>query len=84
MQISYLLKAYQLFPDKDKFFIEPKKADAKSTDYFFNRLAGNGLLMQQIKEGKSEEEIRQSWEKKLSAFKKIRKRYLMYPDFDTP
>ncbi len=33
----------------------------------------NDLLMQQIKEGISEEEIRKSWEPKLSEFKKIQK-----------
>ncbi|GAI14130.1 unnamed protein product, partial [marine sediment metagenome] len=39
-------------------------------------------LAKQIKEGKSEAEIRKSWEPKLAAFKKIRKQYLMYPDFE--
>jgi uncharacterized protein YbbC (DUF1343 family) len=38
--------------------------------------------MQQIKDGKSEEEIRKSWEPKLSEFKAIRKKYLLYEDFE--
>jgi uncharacterized protein YbbC (DUF1343 family) len=73
IQLKYLLEAYKLFPNKENFF---KK------DNGFNRLAGNDELMKQIKEGKTEEEIRASWEPKLSEFKKIRKKYLLYPDFE--
>lgn len=84
IQIKYLLDAYKLFPDKENFFLKPKKADSKPSDYYFNKLAGNAELMQQIIAGKSESEIRASWEPKLTAFKKKRKKYLMYADFDTP
>ena len=49
---------------------------------FFNKLAGNNDLWQQVKAGKSEKEIRASWEPKLSEFKKIRKKYLLYQDFE--
>ena len=73
LQLKYLLQAYQLFPDKENFF---------NKNNGFNRLAGNDELMKQIKEGKTEEEIRASWEPKLSEFKKIRKKYLLYPDFE--
>lgn len=81
IQIKYLLEAYKIFSDKENFFIKPKKADAKPSDYYFNKLAGNAELMQQIIDGKTEKEIRASWEPKLAAFKKIRKKYLLYPDF---
>ena len=80
IQIKYLLQAYKLFPDKENFFIKPKNPNAKPTDYFFNKLAGSAELMQQLIAGKTETEIRASWEPKLSAFKKIRKKYLLYPD----
>jgi uncharacterized protein YbbC (DUF1343 family) len=80
IQLQYLLKAYKLFPVKDNFFIAPKSK--KPTDYFFNKLAGNSELMAQIKAGKTEAEIRKSWQPKLKAFKKIRKKYLLYPDFE--
>jgi uncharacterized protein YbbC (DUF1343 family) len=73
LQLKYLLDAYRLFPDKENFF---KK------DNGFNRLAGNDELMKQIKDGKTEEEIRTSWQPKLIEFKKIRKKYLLYPDFE--
>jgi uncharacterized protein YbbC (DUF1343 family) len=80
LQLQYLLEAYRLFPDKDKFFILPKSGNPDES--FFNKLAGNGVLIQQVKQGKSETEIRKSWEPKLTAFKSTRKKYLLYPDFE--
>ena len=82
LQLSYLLQAYKLFPNKESFFLISKKENIQPTDYFFNKLAGNATLMQQIKEGKTEAEIRKSWEPKLAEFKAIRKKYLLYPDFE--
>jgi uncharacterized protein YbbC (DUF1343 family) len=72
IQIKWLIDAYKLFPQKDSFF----RASS------FNRLSGTDVLMQQIKDGKTEEEIRKSWEPKLSEFKAIRKNYLIYEDFE--
>ena len=80
IQLKWLISAYQLFPNKDSFFIIPKSG--KMEESFFNRLAGNNDLWQQVKSGKSEDEIRKSWEPALSDFKKIRKKYLLYPDFE--
>ena len=80
IQLSYLLKAYELFPEKEKFFIIPKSGDPEQS--FFNKLAGNNTLMQQVKSGKSEKEIRQSWQPALDHFKTIRKKYLLYKDFE--
>lgn len=73
VQIKYLLEAYRLFPAKDSFFLNKGN--------FFNKLAGNNVLIQQLKDGKSEGEIRKSWEPELSKFKEIRKKYLLYEDF---
>ena len=49
---------------------------------FFNKLAGNNQLWQQIRKGIPENEIRASWEPQLSAFKVTRKKYLLYEDFE--
>jgi hypothetical protein len=38
--------------------------------------------MQQIKEGKTETEIKASWGPGLIAFKAARKKYLLYTDFE--
>ncbi|MBD0350992.1 MAG: DUF1343 domain-containing protein, partial [Flavisolibacter sp.] len=80
IQLSWLLAAYKMFPDKNNFFLAPKKENLTETDFFFNKLAGNATLMQQIKKGIPESDIRKSWEPKLSQFKIIRKKYLLYPD----
>ncbi len=80
LQINYLTDAYNLFPNKTSFFLPSKSG--KPTDLFFNKLAGNAQLMQQIKEGKSIVAIRESWKKDIEAFKAIRKLYLLYKDFE--
>jgi uncharacterized protein YbbC (DUF1343 family) len=72
MNLTYLLEAYRDFPAKEKFFITSS----------FDRLAGSNLLRSQIMAGLSEEQIRQSWQPGLEAFKKIRAKYLLYPDFE--
>jgi uncharacterized protein YbbC (DUF1343 family) len=73
IQLKWLIEAYKLFPGKDTFFLKTNS---------LNRLAGNDVLMQQIKDGKTEQQIRKSWEPALSEFKKIRKKYLIYEDFE--
>ncbi|MEO5984912.1 MAG: DUF1343 domain-containing protein, partial [Ferruginibacter sp.] len=73
IQLTYLLKAYKMFSGKDSFFLR---------NNFFNRLAGNDMLMNQIKNGTSEKDIRKSWEPALTTFKAIRKKYLLYHDFN--
>ncbi|HEV8083801.1 MAG TPA: DUF1343 domain-containing protein [Chitinophagaceae bacterium] len=73
IQLKWIIQAYKLFPDKENFFL---KSD------HFNQLAGNDILMQQIKDGISEDEIRKSWGPQLDNFKKIRKKYLLYKDFE--
>ncbi|MBM3440648.1 MAG: DUF1343 domain-containing protein [Bacteroidetes bacterium] len=80
VQLKWLLEAYQLFPQKDSFFLRPKSG--KMEDYFFNKLAGNATLMQQIISGTSEADIRKSWLPGLENFKSIRKKYLLYKDFE--
>lgn len=68
LDLSYLLKFYKLYPDKEKFW-----------GGSFNRLAGTTELKQQIIDGWTEEKIRASWEPGLSQFKEMRKKYLLYP-----
>lgn len=71
--VKYLITAYKHFPNKDQFFLK---------NNFFDKLAGNSTLRWQIINGRTEEEIRSSWQKGLIEFKKIRKQYLLYPDFE--
>jgi uncharacterized protein YbbC (DUF1343 family) len=71
LYLFWVMDAYQRYPAKDKFFTS-----------YFNTLAGNAKLKEQIKSGVSEQEIRKSWEPALSQFKEKRKKYLLYPDFE--
>jgi len=69
--LDFLKKAYSSSKHTTKFFTP-----------FFNKLAGNSTLKQQILDKKSEAEIRASWEPNLTKFKTIRKKYLLYEDFE--
>ena len=80
INLALIIEMYQSFPQKDSFFLTPKSLEP--TAYFFNKLAGNATLMQQLKEGATEAAIRKSWEPALSTFKAKRKKYLLYPDFE--
>lgn len=71
LNLFWLIDTYKRLFNKTKFFND-----------FFDKLAGNDLLRKQIIEGKSEEEIKSSWETDLKVFKDIRKKYLLYPDFE--
>ena len=69
LNLNYLIDAYKNYPDKKSFFLKNR---------FIDRLAGSDKLRKQILSGTSEELIRESWEKDLLKFKKIRKKYLLY------
>jgi uncharacterized protein YbbC (DUF1343 family) len=80
VQLKWLIEAYRLFPQKDSFFLIPKSGNMEQSSIV--RLSGNNELWQQVRAGKPENEIRQTWEAELTEFKKIRKKYLLYEDFE--
>ncbi|WP_026915394.1 exo-beta-N-acetylmuramidase NamZ family protein [Christiangramia portivictoriae] len=67
INLEWLIEAYRNTESKVQFFND-----------FFRKLAGTSLLKEQIEEGLSAEEIRQSWKAGLDAFRETRKKYLMY------
>jgi len=69
LQLKWLIKAYNAFPDKNNFF-----------NNYFIKLAGTNTLQEQIKKGMSEEQIRASWQPGLDQFKNIRAKYLLYEE----
>ncbi|OFY39248.1 MAG: hypothetical protein A2X18_04310 [Bacteroidetes bacterium GWF2_40_14] len=73
INLSWLIELYNAYPDKDKFFRK-----GANDSYYFDKLAGTNKLREQIIAGKTEQEIRDSWEPALSQFKEIRKKYLIY------
>lgn len=71
--LKYILDFYHKMPDKSKFFARPE---------FFDKLAGTDELRKQIIAGMSEEEIKASWERELTEYRQMRKKYLLYKDFE--
>jgi len=69
LNLSYLMDTYRHYPNRDRFFLQNR---------FFDRLSGSDRLRRQILAGKSEAQIRKSWEKDLAGFRKIRAKYLLY------
>jgi uncharacterized protein YbbC (DUF1343 family) len=68
IDLHYLLDFYRKYPDKDKFFTA-----------YFDKLAGTPLLKEQIRKGMSEQQIKETWQSDLEAYRKMRAKYLLYP-----
>jgi uncharacterized protein YbbC (DUF1343 family) len=75
INLSWMIELYKAHPHKEKFF------DSKLSKEMgvIERLIGTGDFRRQIIDGKSEKEIRASWEPGLGQYKKMRKKYLLYP-----
>jgi len=69
LNLFWLISAYHSLGNKTEFFTS-----------YFDLLAGTDRLRKQIIEGLSEEEIKKTWQDDLTRFKKIRKKYLLYPE----
>lgn len=75
INLQWIMELYKAHPYKEKFF------DSKLSNQMNNIeiQIGSGFFRKQIIEGKSEKEIRASWEPGLSEYKEMRKKYLLYP-----
>ena len=75
INLQWMMELYKASPYKEKFF------DSKLSKEMgvIERLVGSALFRQQIMDGKSEKEIRESWEPGLSEYNVMRKQYLLYP-----
>lgn len=75
INLQWMMELYKASPHKEKFF------DSKLSKEMgvIEKLTGSALFRQQIIDGKSENEIRSSWEPGLSQYKQMRKKYLLYP-----
>jgi uncharacterized protein YbbC (DUF1343 family) len=71
--LSFLMDMYKKAGDKQAFFFSRPK--------MFDLLAGSKELRTQMIKGMTEEEIRQTWKSDLDNYKKMRKKYLLYPDY---
>ena len=71
--LKFFIDFYNKYENKAEFLIREK---------WFNTLAGNDELLDQIKKGKTEQEIFEAMDPDLEKYKLIRKKYLIYPDFE--
>lgn len=69
--LYWLVDAYQQLGSKNNFF-KP----------YFSKLAGTDKLQEQIEQGVNPITIRAGWQKDIKTFKQIRKKYLLYKDFE--
>ena len=67
LNLDWLLQAYDHTQDQASFF-----------NSFFNKLAGNSSLKEQIQQGKTAEDIKESWQANLENYKSKIKPYLLY------
>ncbi len=75
INLQWMMEIYKNFPDKEKFFDYSQSKEMGNID----KLSGSKLFKEQIMAGKSEAEIRKSWEPGLAQYKTMRKKYLLYP-----
>lgn len=68
VSLKWLIDGYANSTDKSLFF----------NTSGFTRHAGTEVLQQQVEAGLSEEEIKNTWQEDLNAFKAIRAKYLLY------
>ena len=71
LNLEWLLFAYTNTPREIEFF-----------NNFFSRLSGNSYLRYWIESGMTASEISASWQQDVEDFKKIRRKYLLYEDFE--
>lgn len=69
INLSWLIMAFKAMGSKSDFF----------NDYF-DKLAGNSTLRNQILQDLPESEIKQSWQPDIEKFKEIRRKYLIYEE----
>jgi uncharacterized protein YbbC (DUF1343 family) len=67
LDVGFVIYFYRKWEKKDDFFTE-----------YFDTLAGTDALRMQILQGKTEIEIRATWQPALQQYKALRKKYLMY------
>lgn len=71
--LSFFIDFYNKYENKDEFLTRER---------WFNLLAGTDELIKQIKEKMNEAEILSKIEPELNSYNTMRKKYLLYPDFE--
>ncbi len=71
--LRYFIDFYRKYPSEKQFL---------HSERWLNQLAGTDKLLKGIREGKTGEELMSSWNGEITEYKRIRKKYLLYPDFE--
>jgi uncharacterized protein YbbC (DUF1343 family) len=71
IELGWIIDFYQNISGRSDFF-----------NSYFEKLSGTDDLRKQIEDGLTNWEIHQSWKENLDRYKKIRAKYLLYPDFE--
>jgi len=71
--LDYFLDFYHRFENEADFLLREK---------WLNLLAGTDQLILEIREGMSEQEMKGKWQPALENYKRLRRNYLLYPDFE--
>lgn len=75
INLQWMMDLYMTSSNKGKFFDSGLSNQMNAIE----TLAGTAIFRHQIMDGKSEREIRESWEPGLTEYKVMRKKYLLYP-----
>lgn len=70
---KYVTQMFNVCTDKSDFFLK---------NNFFDKLAGTDTVRKMIENGRTEKDIEASYYLDLEAYKMIRKKYLLYKDFE--
>jgi uncharacterized protein YbbC (DUF1343 family) len=71
LTLKYLLDYHEDLKDDTTFFRS-----------YIRLLSGSDDFQEQVESGMSEAEIKATWQPRLNEYKAMRKKYLLYPDFD--
>ena len=75
INLQWVIDLYNAYPKKEDFFNYKLSKEVGNFDF----RAGLSSVREMIIAGKSEKEIRASWEPGLTKYKEMRKKYLLYP-----
>lgn len=75
INLEWMMQLYKDYPRKQEFFDRSISKQIGNIDF----LSGDTAFRKQIIAGVPEKEIRASWEPRLSAYKTMRTKYLLYP-----
>ncbi len=75
INLQWMIDLYNASPNQDRFFDRTQSNQMGGID----GLSGSTDFKEQIKSKKTVQEIYDSWEPKLSEYKKMRLKYLLYP-----